>query len=812
MKRTNAPCKQQENRALLIKKFGFYDISAELAHSWLEESNIKVLHYQQATNENAIRESDELSIGHSMNDSSRIEEPIPIENILKVKESRRISNQVLNLQNTLPNKLEKKNDAFSGMLGLSQPEINKLCIEPTILADFDDFTDRFFNKIQSKPILAAVEKNKLGKGNNYYLVSPKRISKSFLDFGDCNNEERLIDLNPSNLPANLKLYTDQDRFPLENYNDLPFETIFKKHENLIPEEIKNNQEEVLNKSEKEGIIEEQKIQILLQNEPKKEGNDDIPLEKKENLVNLQEISEAVFEEKFILRMGEITAESALDVQPKKKIKIGKPENGDKIAQCIQPYKIKLIIIPTEWPANINIEENEEEKGEIQPYNNVIFEGQSNASMSYCSREGNVSELSKSSIGSTKSKRRSRRTTKKNPKSKKKRNSKKDDDNSSRFSSCSKKKSEANTPRSAVVLKSKGTKSFNNEEASVVGSVISNSRRDEKNFVIEESKKQQKIVNEVSENKKNQNQDTIQKKPEQPWSGQEVLIDCNSYAAVWMTTNITEIRICQHGILGILANIRRMIRKFVLSEIWENFMIILTVINTVVLAMYRYPQPETEYNTLEQLNYAFTSIFTVELTLKLFGLGFAKYFSNNLHYLDLLIVLLSWMEIIFVNGSAFSSFNSFRVFRLLRTVRVLRVIRLLTGLHTMMTLMEVIADTIGSFGYIGLMLFLIMITYALFGMTLFEGKWTFADGLPRPNFESFNEAFISVFQLLTIENWPTLLYAGLRNQFQPLAALYFISFIMIGNYILLNLFLAIMLDSFVELNGSQDDNEEDVLNK
>ena len=163
------------------------------------------------------------------------------------------------------------------------------------------------------------------------------------------------------------------------------------------------------------------------------------------------------------------------------------------------------------------------------------------------------------------------------------------------------------------------------------------------------------------------------------------------------------------------------------------------------------------------------------------------------------------------GGAILAFRILRVFRLLRTVRVLRVARLLRGLQSMMTLMDVISDTIGSFGYIGLMLLIIMLIYALFGMTLFAGKWYFPDGLPRPNFESFNNAFISVFQLLTLENWPTLLYAGLRNQFQPLVALYFISFIMIGNYILLNMFLAIMLDSFVEVSAHQDDMMKNVFN-
>ena len=290
----------------------------------------------------------------------------------------------------------------------------------------------------------------------------------------------------------------------------------------------------------------------------------------------------------------------------------------------------------------------------------------------------------------------------------------------------------------------------------------------------------------------------------------MLPECDPYAAVWITSKMSDIRIWAHGYKGIYENIRRMVRKFVNSEICENFMNLLVIINTVTLAMDRYNQPKRESDIMEKLNFVFTSVFTVELVLKMFGLGLVKYLSNSLNYLDFMVVIFSWIEIIFLGGNgAFSAFRTFRVFRLLRTVRVLRVARLLRGLQSMMTLLEVIANTIGSFGYIGLMLLIIMLIYALFGMTLFAGRWNYPDGLPRPNFDSFNNAFISVFQLLTVENWPSLLYSGMRNQFQPLVALYYISFIMIGNYILLNMFLAIMLDSFVEVSALQEDEEEDV---
>ena len=123
---------------------------------------------------------------------------------------------------------------------------------------------------------------------------------------------------------------------------------------------------------------------------------------------------------------------------------------------------------------------------------------------------------------------------------------------------------------------------------------------------------------------------------------------------------------------------------------------------------------------------------------------------------------------------------------------------------MQSLVKVMQNTIGSFGFIGLLLLVIMCIYALFGMQLFGGIWNFPDGLPRPNFDSFSNAFIAVFQLLTVENWPVLLFAGMRNGFAPLVAFYFITFLFIGNYILLNLFIAIMLDAFAEVEEEMED--------
>ena len=130
---------------------------------------------------------------------------------------------------------------------------------------------------------------------------------------------------------------------------------------------------------------------------------------------------------------------------------------------------------------------------------------------------------------------------------------------------------------------------------------------------------------------------------------------------------------------------------------------------------------------------------------------------------------------------------------------------------MKKIIDVIGKTIGFFAYIGLLLMILLFIYALFGMQLYGGRFDFPDGKPRQNFDSFNNAFMTMYQVLTMENWQSVLFACCRAQHAAIAALYLISWITIGNYILLNLFLAIMLDAFASENEEGGDEEDEVLN-
>ena len=192
-------------------------------------------------------------------------------------------------------------------------------------------------------------------------------------------------------------------------------------------------------------------------------------------------------------------------------------------------------------------------------------------------------------------------------------------------------------------------------------------------------------------------------------------------------------------------------------------------------------------------------------LKLIGLGPINYLKDRMNYLDGMVVLLSIFELAFLSGGG--AFSAFRAVRIMRTFRVLRVARLLKSMQSMQTIIDVIARSISSFLYLAMLLLLFIFIYALLGMQTFGGKFDFDDGKPRGNFDSFNSAFITVFQVLTMENWQVVLYDCMRSDVNKmLTGVYLVSWIFLGNFMLLNLFLAILLDSFAE------EDEEDVQKK
>ena len=178
------------------------------------------------------------------------------------------------------------------------------------------------------------------------------------------------------------------------------------------------------------------------------------------------------------------------------------------------------------------------------------------------------------------------------------------------------------------------------------------------------------------------------------------------------------------------------------------------------------------------------------------MGFKEFLIDRMNIFDFVISMLSFGELIFLDGggSALSAF---------RSIRMLRVTRLIRSLQYMRIIMVVMVSSIKYFIYIFLLLLLFMYIYTLlviFFIIIKQGKELYATSLvfsdSRFNFSNFYLSLMSTFQILTLENWNDLLTLALRSDVNKIITLiYLISWIFIGNYVLLNLFLAILLERF-----------------
>ncbi|OMJ72778.1 hypothetical protein SteCoe_28696 [Stentor coeruleus] len=246
-------------------------------------------------------------------------------------------------------------------------------------------------------------------------------------------------------------------------------------------------------------------------------------------------------------------------------------------------------------------------------------------------------------------------------------------------------------------------------------------------------------------------------------------------------------------LAFFKNLQKIIQRLIEKKFYHRSMITFVILNTIVLSLDHYGISSDFSLYLSNINTSFTYIFLAEMILKLLAKGM-NYFRDYMNYFDAIVVILSMIELVYINRTK-STLSAFRAVRIFRVFRVIRVARLFRYLQSMALIMKVITASLSKFIYLALLLLLFTVVYSLLGMQVFGGNFNFKDGLPRSNYDTFHNSFISTFQVLSIENWQGILFNAMRSDAGIGGAFMLISWIILGNYVLLNLFLAILLEGF-----------------
>uniref|UniRef100_W5KB02 Sodium channel protein n=1 Tax=Astyanax mexicanus TaxID=7994 RepID=W5KB02_ASTMX len=259
-------------------------------------------------------------------------------------------------------------------------------------------------------------------------------------------------------------------------------------------------------------------------------------------------------------------------------------------------------------------------------------------------------------------------------------------------------------------------------------------------------------------------------------------------------------------------IQGMVFDFVTQQVFDISIMILICLNMVTMMVETDDQSDETENILYWVNFIFIVVFTSEFVLKLFALRH-YYFTNGWNIFDCVVVILSIVGM-FLADLIEKYFVSPTLFRVIRLARIGRILRLIKGAKGIRTLLFALMMSLPALFNIGLLLFLVMFIFSIFGMSNFAYVKREAGIDDMYNFETFGNSMICLFMITTSAGWDGLLAPILNyapdcdpNKENPgttvkgncgnpsVGIFFFVMYIIVSFLIVVNMYIAIILENF-----------------
>ncbi|KAG5832568.1 hypothetical protein ANANG_G00292510 [Anguilla anguilla] len=255
-------------------------------------------------------------------------------------------------------------------------------------------------------------------------------------------------------------------------------------------------------------------------------------------------------------------------------------------------------------------------------------------------------------------------------------------------------------------------------------------------------------------------------------------------------------------------LRFFVRHVVKTQAFYWTVLCLVGLNTLCVAVVHYDQPELLSDFLYFAEFIFLGIFLSEMFIKMYGLGYRPYFHSSFNCFDCIVIVGSIFEVIWAVIQPGTSFG----ISVLRALRLLRIFKVTKYWASLRNLVVSLLNSMKSIISLLFLLFLFIVVFALLGMQLFGGQFNFESGTPPTNFDTFPAAIMTVFQILTGEDWNMVMYDGIESQGGVnkgmVFSIFFIVLTLFGNYTLLNVFLAIAVDNLANAQELTKDEQEE----
>ncbi|XP_024914927.1 voltage-dependent L-type calcium channel subunit alpha-1F [Cynoglossus semilaevis] len=238
-------------------------------------------------------------------------------------------------------------------------------------------------------------------------------------------------------------------------------------------------------------------------------------------------------------------------------------------------------------------------------------------------------------------------------------------------------------------------------------------------------------------------------------------------------------------------------------------LLLVFLNTVASASEHYGQPKWLTEMQERANKILLLLFTLEMLMKMYAFGLQIYFMALFNRFDCFVVCGGILETLLVEFDTIPPIG----ISVLRCIRLLRIFKMTRHWAALSDLVNSLLNSMKAICSLLLLLFLFLIIFALLGMQLFGGKFNFDEmQMKRSTFDSFPQALLTCFQILTGEDWNAVMYDGIMAYGGPIfpnmvVCIYFVILFVCGNYILLNVFLAIAVDNLAGGGGKKNVEEK-----
>ncbi len=251
---------------------------------------------------------------------------------------------------------------------------------------------------------------------------------------------------------------------------------------------------------------------------------------------------------------------------------------------------------------------------------------------------------------------------------------------------------------------------------------------------------------------------------------------------------------------VLSRVQRKSAAITGSPVFQRIVVTVIILAGVIVGLGTFQSVQQQYGVwLDWLDRVILALFTIEIFLKMLALlpRPLDFFRDGWNNFDFVIVAVCFLP-----------FGGFYV-SALRLFRLLRVLRLITVIPRLQTLVSAMLKSLPSMGYVILLLFLLFYVYAVLGVMLFREN-------DPVHFGNIWIALLSLFRVVTLEGWVDLMYLQMwgsdqydgYNQptdglpFQPqaqpfIAVLYFVSFVFVGTFVMLNLVIGIIINSMDE---------------